>query len=72
MSCHRPLQGMQFYDRDGAPQCEDCYVVSIDDTLILIVKTTKTTYYTDFFKLKYIRIFLLHEKSAQYFYSPLV
>lgn len=27
MSCHRPLQGMQFYDRDGSPQCEDCYVV---------------------------------------------
>lgn len=27
MSCHRPLQGMQFYDRDGAPQCEDCYMV---------------------------------------------
>ncbi|XP_028984810.1 zyxin [Betta splendens] len=29
MSCHRPLQGMQFYDRDGAPQCEDCYVSSL-------------------------------------------
>ncbi|KAK2910109.1 zyxin [Channa argus] len=29
MSCHRPLQGMQFYDRDGAPQCEDCYVNSL-------------------------------------------
>lgn len=28
MSCHRPLQGMQFYDRDGSPQCEDCYMVS--------------------------------------------
>lgn len=29
MSCHRPLQGMQFYDRDGAPQCEDCYMNSL-------------------------------------------
>lgn len=29
MSCHRPLQGMQFYDRDGAPQCEDCYTNSL-------------------------------------------
>ncbi|XP_034553141.1 zyxin [Notolabrus celidotus] len=29
MSCHRPLQGMQFYDRDGSPQCEDCYVSSL-------------------------------------------
>ncbi|KAM4735888.1 zyxin isoform 1-T2 [Anableps anableps] len=29
MSCHRPLQGMQFYDRDGTPQCEDCYVNSL-------------------------------------------
>ncbi|AWO96426.1 putative zyxin-like isoform 2 [Scophthalmus maximus] len=29
MSCHRPLQGMQFYDRDGAPQCEDCYMSSL-------------------------------------------
>ncbi|KAK2844728.1 hypothetical protein Q5P01_011387 [Channa striata] len=29
MSCHRPLQGMQFYDRDGTPQCEDCYVSSL-------------------------------------------
>ncbi|XP_056142747.1 zyxin [Lampris incognitus] len=29
MSCHRPLQGMQFYDRDGSPQCEDCYVNSL-------------------------------------------
>lgn len=29
MSCHRPLQGMQFYDRDGGPQCEDCYVSSL-------------------------------------------
>lgn len=28
MSCHRPLQGMQFYDRDGSPECEDCYMVS--------------------------------------------
>lgn len=27
MSCHRPLQGMQFYDRDGSPECEDCYMV---------------------------------------------
>ncbi|XP_076010831.1 zyxin isoform X2 [Genypterus blacodes] len=27
--CHRPLQGMQFYDRDGAPQCEDCYMSSL-------------------------------------------
>lgn len=27
MTCHRPLQGMQFYDRDGSPQCEDCYMV---------------------------------------------
>ena len=27
MSCHRPLQGMQFYDRDGCPQCDDCYMV---------------------------------------------
>ncbi|XP_068615352.1 zyxin [Brachionichthys hirsutus] len=29
MSCHRPLQGMQFYDRDNAPQCEDCYMSSL-------------------------------------------
>ncbi|XP_030014125.1 zyxin [Sphaeramia orbicularis] len=29
MSCHRPLQGMQFYDRDGSPQCEDCYMNSL-------------------------------------------
>uniref|UniRef100_A0A8K9WRK7 Zyxin n=1 Tax=Oncorhynchus mykiss TaxID=8022 RepID=A0A8K9WRK7_ONCMY len=28
MSCHRPLQGMQFYDKDGTPQCDDCYTVS--------------------------------------------
>lgn len=27
MSCQRPLQGMQFYDRDGCPECEDCYMV---------------------------------------------
>uniref|UniRef100_A0A8C7YZE4 Zyxin n=1 Tax=Oryzias sinensis TaxID=183150 RepID=A0A8C7YZE4_9TELE len=27
MSCQRPLQGMQFYDRNGSPQCEDCYKV---------------------------------------------
>ncbi|XP_061770908.1 zyxin [Nerophis ophidion] len=29
MTCHRPLQGMQFYERDGAPQCEDCYTSSL-------------------------------------------
>ncbi|XP_028325571.1 zyxin [Gouania willdenowi] len=29
MSCHRPLEGMQFYDRDGSPQCEDCYMNSL-------------------------------------------
>uniref|UniRef100_A0A3B4AA17 Zyxin n=1 Tax=Periophthalmus magnuspinnatus TaxID=409849 RepID=A0A3B4AA17_9GOBI len=29
MSCHRPLQGMQFYDRDGSPECEDCYMNSL-------------------------------------------
>nr|XP_020466582.1 zyxin-like [Monopterus albus] len=29
MSCHRPLQGMQFYDRDGSPQCESCYISSL-------------------------------------------
>nr|XP_057908726.1 zyxin [Doryrhamphus excisus]XP_057908727.1 zyxin [Doryrhamphus excisus]XP_057908728.1 zyxin [Doryrhamphus excisus] len=29
MTCHRPLQGMQFYDRDGTPQCEDCYMNSL-------------------------------------------
>eukprot|EP00063_Salmo_salar_P034060 XP_014008895.1 PREDICTED: zyxin-like [Salmo salar] len=29
MSCHRPLQGMQFYDKDGTPQCEDCYTSSL-------------------------------------------
>ncbi|KAF7670155.1 hypothetical protein LDENG_00050280 [Lucifuga dentata] len=29
MTCHRPLQGMQFYDRDGSPQCEDCYTNSL-------------------------------------------
>ncbi|XP_075321885.1 zyxin isoform X2 [Odontesthes bonariensis] len=29
MSCQRPLQGMQFYDRDGSPQCEDCYTSSL-------------------------------------------
>jgi hypothetical protein len=27
MGCQRPLQGMQFYDRDSSPQCEDCYTV---------------------------------------------
>ncbi|XP_048882526.1 zyxin isoform X2 [Brienomyrus brachyistius] len=29
MSCQRPLQGLQFYDRDGQPQCEDCFVNSL-------------------------------------------
>ncbi|KAG7336029.1 hypothetical protein KOW79_000722 [Hemibagrus wyckioides] len=29
MTCHRPLQGMQFYDRDGSPECEECYVNSL-------------------------------------------
>ncbi|XP_064802345.1 zyxin-like isoform X1 [Oncorhynchus masou masou] len=29
MSCHRPLQGMQFYDKDGTPQCDDCYTSSL-------------------------------------------
>ncbi|KAL7874318.1 hypothetical protein SRHO_G00052880 [Serrasalmus rhombeus] len=29
VSCRRPLQGMQFYDRDGTPECEDCYVNSL-------------------------------------------
>ncbi|XP_055065583.2 zyxin [Misgurnus anguillicaudatus] len=29
MTCRRPLQGMQFYDRDGTPECEDCYVNSL-------------------------------------------
>ncbi|XP_076844551.1 LOW QUALITY PROTEIN: zyxin [Brachyhypopomus gauderio] len=29
VSCHRALQGMQFYDRDGSPECEDCYVNSL-------------------------------------------
>uniref|UniRef100_A0A3P9HSV1 Zyxin n=1 Tax=Oryzias latipes TaxID=8090 RepID=A0A3P9HSV1_ORYLA len=29
MSCQRPLQGMQFYDRNGSPQCEDCYKNSL-------------------------------------------
>ncbi|CAB1427677.1 unnamed protein product [Pleuronectes platessa] len=29
VSCHRPLQGMQFYDRDGGPECEDCYMGSL-------------------------------------------
>ncbi|KAJ8392882.1 hypothetical protein AAFF_G00070860 [Aldrovandia affinis] len=29
MNCQRTLQGMQFYDRDGQPQCEDCYVSSL-------------------------------------------
>ncbi|XP_063055350.1 zyxin isoform X2 [Engraulis encrasicolus] len=29
LTCHRPLQGMQFYDRDGTPECEDCYVNSL-------------------------------------------
>ncbi|KAJ8287808.1 hypothetical protein COCON_G00004670 [Conger conger] len=29
MGCHRTLQGLQFYDRDGQPQCEDCYVSSL-------------------------------------------
>ncbi len=27
VTCQRPLQSMQFYDRDGTPQCEDCYMV---------------------------------------------
>lgn len=27
VTCRRPLQSMQFYDRDGTPQCEDCYMV---------------------------------------------
>ncbi|XP_066539762.1 zyxin [Hoplias malabaricus] len=26
ITCRRPLQGMQFYDRDGSPECEECYV----------------------------------------------
>lgn len=29
VSCQRPLQGMQFYDRDGTPQCEECYMSSL-------------------------------------------
>uniref|UniRef100_A0A8C2JW67 Zyxin n=1 Tax=Cyprinus carpio TaxID=7962 RepID=A0A8C2JW67_CYPCA len=29
VTCQRPLQGMQFYDRDGSPQCEDCYTNSL-------------------------------------------
>ncbi|KAK5891796.1 hypothetical protein CesoFtcFv8_012236 [Champsocephalus esox] len=29
LSCQRPLQGLQFYDRDGAPQCDDCYTSSL-------------------------------------------
>ncbi|XP_077576314.1 zyxin [Stigmatopora nigra] len=29
VTCHRPLQGMQFYDRNGAPECEECYVNSL-------------------------------------------
>ncbi|KAJ8354978.1 hypothetical protein SKAU_G00225450 [Synaphobranchus kaupii] len=29
MNCKRTLQGQQFYDRDGQPQCEDCYVDSL-------------------------------------------
>ena len=33
LSCQRPLQGLQFYDRDGAPQCDDCYTVRGQCTL---------------------------------------
>uniref|UniRef100_A0A672PPD9 Zyxin n=1 Tax=Sinocyclocheilus grahami TaxID=75366 RepID=A0A672PPD9_SINGR len=29
MTCWRPLQGMQFYDHEGTPQCEDCYTNSL-------------------------------------------
>ncbi|MEQ2255654.1 hypothetical protein ILYODFUR_016120 [Ilyodon furcidens] len=29
MSCCRPLQGMQFYNREGSPQCELCYRKSL-------------------------------------------
>ncbi|KAF7708590.1 zyxin isoform X1 [Silurus meridionalis] len=29
LTCQRPLQGMQFYDRDGTPECEECYVNSL-------------------------------------------
>ncbi|XP_027893355.1 zyxin-like [Xiphophorus couchianus] len=29
MSCHRPLQGMQFYDKEGSPECKRCYVTSL-------------------------------------------
>ncbi|XP_016419324.1 zyxin-like [Sinocyclocheilus rhinocerous] len=29
MTCWRPLQGMQFYDHEGTPQCEDCYMNSL-------------------------------------------
>ncbi|XP_049587536.1 zyxin [Syngnathus scovelli] len=29
ITCRRPLQGMQFYDRDGAPECEECYMNSL-------------------------------------------
>ncbi|XP_051574366.1 zyxin-like [Myxocyprinus asiaticus] len=29
ITCLRPLQGMQFYDRDGTPECEDCYMKSL-------------------------------------------
>uniref|UniRef100_A0A3P9N5E0 Zyxin n=1 Tax=Poecilia reticulata TaxID=8081 RepID=A0A3P9N5E0_POERE len=25
-SCHRPLQGMQFYVKEGSPECKCCYV----------------------------------------------
>lgn len=28
-SCHRPLQGLPFYDREGSPQCEGCYMDSL-------------------------------------------
>nr|XP_061788912.1 zyxin-like [Nerophis lumbriciformis] len=29
ITCHRPLQGMQFYDRNGSPECEECYMNSL-------------------------------------------
>ncbi|XP_016414009.1 zyxin-like [Sinocyclocheilus rhinocerous] len=29
VTCRRPLQGMQFYDCDRTPQCEDCYMNSL-------------------------------------------
>ncbi|XP_015255749.1 PREDICTED: zyxin-like [Cyprinodon variegatus] len=31
VNCQRPLQGMQFYDKEGLPQCKRCYTKCLAD-----------------------------------------